>query len=104
MKKFENMGFTTKVSNGKLTIEIPVKNLVMAFENMPDYEYPNKVKKGKHTAFAEFCAEHIIAECDQEDGSNYLHKAFDQMFELLIEGYEDGSDFIAAISDDSDDY
>lgn len=32
MKKFENCGFTSILTKDKLKIEIPVKNLVCAFE------------------------------------------------------------------------
>lgn len=52
-----------------------------------------KVKRGKRQEFAEFCAQHILDECDQHTGGTYLTEAFDSMFDLLFEGYEDGSSF-----------
>ena len=95
MKKFENIGFTSTVTRTKLTIEIPIKNLVFAFENSPENYEEAKVKRGKRGKFAEFCAKYILEECDQEDGSTYMHKAFDQMFDLIHEGYIDSDEFVS---------
>jgi len=94
MKKFENLGFTSKLTNTKLIIEIPVKILVSAFEFYPNNYDESKVKKGKRQMFAEFVAEHILDECDSESGDTFISKALDGVFDLLIEGYEDGREFI----------
>jgi hypothetical protein len=94
MKKFENLGFTSKLTNEKLTIEIPIRNLVMAFKTYPNNYNESEVKRGKQYMFAEFVAKQILEECDQEDGSTHITKAFDSVFDLLIEGYEDGSEFV----------
>lgn len=78
----------------KLKIEISIKNLVSAFELSPNNFDESKVKRGKRNEFAKFVAEHIIAECDSETGDTYMTDAFDSVFDLLFEGYEDGSNFI----------
>jgi len=44
--------------------------------------------------FAEFIAQQILNECDSETGDTHISKAFDSVFDLLIEGYEDGREFI----------
>jgi hypothetical protein len=45
--------------------------------------------------FAEFVAQKIIDECiDSETGESPMSKAFDTVFDLLFEGYEDGREFI----------
>jgi len=95
MKKFENFGFTTKLTNKKLTIEIPINILIKAFELYPNNYNESKVKKGKKQMFAEFVAKQIIEEClDSETGDSPMSKAFDSVFDLLFEGYEDGREFI----------
>lgn len=95
MKKFENLGFTTKLTNDKLTIEIPIRNLVTAFEFCPNNYDESKVKRGKRQMFAEFVAKQIIEEClDSETGESPMSRAFDSVFDLLFEGYEDGEEFI----------
>jgi len=94
MKKFENLGITTKLTNKKLTIEIPIANLANAFELSPNNHNESKVKRGKSQMFAEFVAKHILEECNQETGDTHITKAFDNVFDLLIEGYEDGEEFI----------
>jgi hypothetical protein len=94
MKKFENLGFTSKLTNDKLSIEIPIKELVSAFELCPNNYDESKVKRGKRQMFAEFVAKQIIEECDSETGDTPMTKAFDSVFELLFEGHEDGSEFI----------
>jgi hypothetical protein len=94
MKKFENLGFTSKLTDDKLTIEIPVKNLITAFELCPTNYDESKVNRGKSQIFAEFVAKQILEECDQETGDTHISKAFDSVFDLIFEGYEDGSEFI----------
>jgi len=94
MKKYENCGITSKLTEKKLTIEISIKNLISAFELSPNNFDKSKVKRDKRNEFAEFVAEHIIEKCDSETGDTYMTDAFDRVFDLLLEGYEDGRDFI----------
>ncbi len=103
MKKFENLGFTTKLTNEKLSIEIPIKNLVTAFEFCENNYDESKVKRGKRQMFAEFVAKQIINECDSETGDSPITKAFDSVFELLFEGFEDGTEFIKFGNEDEED-
>jgi len=94
MKEFERLGFISKLTNETLTIEISINNLVNAFELCPNNYYEDKVKKDKKQMFVEFIAQQILNECDSETGDTHIFKAFDSVFDLLIEGYEDGSEFI----------
>lgn len=103
MKKFENLGIISKLTNEKLSIEIPIKNLVSAFELSPNNYDESKVKKGKRQMFAEFVAKYILEECDSETGDSSITKAFDSVFELLMEGYEDGREFIKFGDEDEED-
>lgn len=103
MKKFENLGFTSKVTSNKVIIEIPIRNLVMAFKTYPNNYDESEVKREKQQMFAEFIAKQILEEYDQEDGSTHITKAFDSVFDLLIEGYEDGREFIKFGDEDEED-
>lgn len=100
MKQFENMGFTSTVTTDKLKIEIPISNLVFAFESAPNNcvgedGSPSRIKRGKRQQFAEWVAEHIIDEHDQETGASFIAEAFDNLFEQIFEGYEICDDFVA---------
>lgn len=86
---YENAGFTSSLQNGVLRIEIPIENLVTAFENCPNNFDELTIKKGCELEFADFVAEHIVDECDQETGDTYMTDAADHVFELIFEGYED---------------
>jgi hypothetical protein len=98
MKKFENCGFTSVVTNDKLKLEIPIANLVFAFENAPNnqdqYGNPATVKRGKRKQFAEWVAETIVSEADPEDGATYTHQMFDKVFDQIFEGYVLADEFI----------
>lgn len=103
MKKFEDMGFTSIVTSDKLKIEIPIKNLVCAFEACPDNHGEVTIKRGKRQAFAEWLAQMIVSECDPEDGSSYLHKMFDSVFDQIFQGYELCDEFIKYTEEEDDD-
>jgi hypothetical protein len=94
MKKFEDNGFTSKVTNAKIIIEIPIKNLVSAFNYNPENVEELTVKRGKRQLFAEFVASHLLDEADSETGTRYIEQAFDKVFDLIIEGFETGDEFI----------
>lgn len=104
MKKFENMGFTSIVTNDTLKIEIPISNLVHAFECAPNNQnaYGNQVniKRGKRKEFAEWVAEHIIDEHNQEDGASFIAEAFDALFDQIFEGYEICDEFVDEPNDE----
>jgi hypothetical protein len=91
---FRGTWFTTKIDNEKLSIEIPVKELKTYFENstnnvLDDDETPfAEVKSGENIKFAEFIGEHLLRESDQEDGTTHIDRAFDSVFELIFEGFE----------------
>lgn len=99
MEKFNGAGFISTVTQDKLKLEIPIANLVCAFEGDPnntgdDYGNPFTIKRGKRQEFAKWVAKWILEEADCEDGTAHIHKAFDSVFELLYEGYEDGEEFL----------
>ena len=94
MIKYENLGFTTKVTKDKIMIELPIKNLVTAFEYNPENNGELKIKRGCRNKLAEFVAKHIIQECDQETGASYIAETIDRVFELILEGYEDSDEFV----------
>jgi hypothetical protein len=104
MKKFEGCGFTTIVTNDKVKLEIPISDLVIAYEASPnnedDYGNPSTVKRGKRKQFAEWVAKQMVSEANQYDGATYVHQMLDEIFELLFEGYEDGSEFIKEPEED----
>jgi hypothetical protein len=98
MKKFENCGFTSIVTNDKVKLEISIANLVFAFENDPNNDDGGgnyaTVKRGKRKQFAEWVAEMIVSEADQEDGATYAHQMFDKVFEQYYEGNVLADEFI----------
>lgn len=103
MTKYEDNGFITKVTNGKIHIEVPIANLVCAFDNSPDNvsdEGYCKVKRGKRKEFADFVAKQLLNECDSESGATFISNAFDGVFNLLFEGHEDGREFIKEVLED----
>lgn len=93
MNKYKHAGFTSFISGNKLVVEIPISNLVCAYNYSPNSD-GSTVKRGKRKEFAEFVAQYVIEECDQETGDSPITGAFDKVFDLLLEGYEDGHEFI----------
>jgi len=103
MTKYEDNGFVTKVTNDKIEIEIPISNLVCAFENSPNNMSDTgycKVMRGKRKEFANFIAKQLLNECDSESGATFISNAFDGVFDLLFEGYETGDEFINEVTED----
>jgi len=100
MNKYENLGFTTIVTDDKLKIEIPIDNLVTAFEFSPNNIGEVQLKKDCEKLLADFVAKHILQECDQETGDTYISNAIDQVFDLILEGYENGDGFIIETEQD----
>lgn len=106
MKKFENCGFTSIVTNDKVKLEIPISTLVLAFEATPNNENdsgdPSTIKRGKRRQFAEWVAQQMVKEACQHDGATYTHEMLDNIFDQLFEGYEDGSDFVKEAKENDD--
>lgn len=88
MKKFENLGFTTTVTNDKLKIEISISGLIAGFNDSPNNFEEIKVKRGKRKEFAEYIAQKIIDEADAETGESYLMQMFENAFDNIFEGYD----------------
>lgn len=106
MIKFESMGFTSVVTDDKIKIEIPISNLVHAFEYAPNNEnaYGDQftIKRGKRKEFAEWVAEHVIDEHNQEDGASFIAEAFDSLFDQIFEGYEICDEFVQEPNSEDD--
>jgi hypothetical protein len=105
MEKFEDKatGFTIKVTNDKLILEMPISNLVRGFNNSPDnYDGSNalaKIKKGARSDFATYLAENLFDESDQDIGENYIEKMLDQLF---IRALEDDEEFLQYNEDEEE--
>jgi len=94
MKKFENMGITTIVTNDKVKIEVSISGLVNGFKyHESNFDEEIKIKRGMRNQFAEWFAENVIVQEDQETGTSYIANAFDRVFELIFEGFE-APDFV----------
>ena len=100
MKKFENMGVTAIVTNDKVKIEIPISGLINGFKwHQSNDDDAFKIKRDARDQFAEWFAQQIIGEEDQETGTSYIASAFDRVFDLIFEGYET-PDFIKYADDE----
>lgn len=94
MKKIEGNGLTATVTDKVIRWEIPISNLIFAFNNSPenyseDGENFIKVKKGKRQEFAEYVAQQLMEPCDSETGLSHIEQAIDNVFLSVFEGYED---------------
>ena len=95
MKKYKYNGFTATVTDKVVQWEIPINNLVRAFNLSPenptaDGEHYVKIKRGKKQEFAEYVAQMMFDECDQETGASHIEQAIDDVFKTI---YEDEKDF-----------
>ena len=97
-KKFHNNGFTATVTDKVVRWEIPIDNLVNAFK-LSDYNYSTDgehyitVKKDKKQEFAEYVAQKMFDECDQNTGASYIEQAIDEVFETIFEDDKDFADY-----------
>lgn len=89
MKKYESLGITTIVTNDKLKIELPIKNLVNGFNLNPENYDESKVKRGKRQEFANYVAQAIIDSSNPDTGDSPVMEMFDDIFEEILEGAED---------------
>ncbi|EGI2114745.1 hypothetical protein FH832_002807 [Listeria monocytogenes] len=89
MEKFEALGFTAIVTNDKLKVEIPIKNLVEGFRDSPNNYDETKVKRGHRKDFAKYVAERLIDGSNADTGESPIMEAIEKTFEEIFEGYED---------------
>lgn len=94
MKKFENNGFTATVTKDVVRWEIPIRNLIHAFNYSPnnyseDGENFISVKRGKRQEFAEYVAQQLIMQCDGETGASHMEQAIENVFEEVFSGDEE---------------
>ncbi len=94
MKKFKENGFTSTVTKDVVRWEIPISNLINAFNNSPenyseDGEHYITVKRDKRQEFAEYVAQQLMLECDSETGASHIEQAIDNVFLGVFEGNEE---------------
>lgn len=98
MKKFECGDIVATVTDDKICFEVPIDNLVYAFNWSPDNPSEDgeqfvKVKEGRSQEFAEYVAKHMIEPSDQETGLSFFEEAIDKVFDEVFESYEDFADY-----------
>ena len=98
MQKFEYGDTVATVTDGKICFEIPINNLVYAFNYSPDNPSEDgeqfvKVKEDKTQEFAEYIAKHMIEPSNQETGASYFEDAIDRVFDEVFESYEDFAEY-----------
>jgi hypothetical protein len=95
LKKFENhQVLKFALTKDKLKMEISLKDLEFIFHTSPNNTYDGetvgvKVKRGKRQAFAEFVVNNLLDEKCQETGMPVWATPFEDVFERILEGYED---------------
>jgi hypothetical protein len=87
-------GFAITVEDNRIIIDMPIKNLIMGFNNSPDNYYRNDkpiavIKNGKENDFSNWLAENMLDDIDGETGDNYLADMLTRIFPRAIEGDED---------------
>lgn len=107
MKKFEVGDIVASVTNDKVCFEIPIDNLVYAFNYSPDNPSEDgeqfvKVKEDQIQEFAEYVARKMIEPSNQETGASYFEEAIDKVFNEVFECYEDFAEY-PEYDDDEDD-
>lgn len=98
IKKFEGNGFTATVTDKVVRWEIPITNLINAFNNSPenyseDGENYIEVKKRCRRDFAEYVAQQLMEPCDSETGLSHIEQAIDNVFLDVFEGDEDFANY-----------
>jgi len=93
MYKIEENGFTAMVTNDKIKIELPISNLVFAFDNSPenygDEDEQVKIKRGKRQEFAKYVVEQLLVSEDPDTGASFMEQAIEKVFEQIFESAED---------------
>jgi hypothetical protein len=79
-----NDGFTVKVNNEKLTIEIPIENLVYGFNHGREIGYGAKVIPGKEIDFSQRFADYLLDDHD-ESGNNYIATMFNNLYDEIYD-------------------
>lgn len=85
MKKFEGNGFTATVTEDNIRWELPISNLINAFRYSPENYDEFTVKRGKRKEFAEFVAQKMFDEADQDTGASYIEEALDKVFSEMFQ-------------------
>ncbi|MBB5148636.1 hypothetical protein [Ureibacillus thermosphaericus] len=86
---FENLGFKATVTNDKLKIEIPIRNLVEGFKDSTNNYDGSIVKRGCRQEFAKYVAQALVDGSNPDTGDSPIMEAIEKTFEELFEGAED---------------
>lgn len=93
MKKIKDSptGATITVDDTNLTISMPIQNLVNGFELDPNNYDEWTIKPRCKKKFAEWVAEYLTDEADQNTGDDFIAQMFSNLFLRLFDGdyYED---------------
>jgi predicted N-formylglutamate amidohydrolase len=92
--KDKDTGFVINIEDTRILIDMPIKNLVMGFNNNPNNYYQNDksiatIKKGKENDFANWLVKNMLDDIEAETGDNYLADMLTNIFSRAIEGDED---------------
>lgn len=88
-KTFEALGVKIALTNDKLKIEVPIKNLVNGFEQSPNNFDEVKIKRGHRKEFAEHIAKALLDSCNTETGDTPVMEMLDTVFNEIFEGDEE---------------
>jgi hypothetical protein len=87
-------GISVVVTEDKVKIEMPIKNLVNGFELSPNNCEEAKIKRGMSKQFAEWIADNLLDSVDSEKGDNHIVEMMDRLFEIAIENSEEFIKFV----------
>jgi len=85
MKRIEKNGFVGIVTRDKIKIEIPISNVINAFNYAPNNYDELTIKRGNKEEFAEYVVKKLLNEYNQETGASYIEEALDNVFYEMME-------------------
>lgn len=95
MKEFNDFLMKFSIGDNKLRMEISLDDLVFLFENCPNNmdnygNYPGyKIKPDMKQEFAEYMVRMLLDDAPNERDTIRIGEPFDDIFEGIMEGYED---------------
>jgi len=109
MRKFNEHLMKFSITKDKLKMEIDLKDLIFLFENSPNNFYdgsnePIKIKRGKKQEFAEFVVKMLMDYSHYNDNDTRWGIPFEEVFDEIFEGYEEGEDFCQYPKEEDDEY
>ena len=88
-----------RITQDKLKMEIELVHLVYLFEHSPynvncDGKVYAKIKRDKKKEFADWFIETLQSESFNDENDTVWGHMFEEAFERLVEGYDDGDEFM----------